>query len=80
MLYDLETGKTGASLIDRELSYERCDPTQCIVPVLAEKQRFRLGYLPGAYGDAIVSPDQRWVAFTARHAFGPSDLLVVSKQ
>jgi hypothetical protein len=80
MLYDLRTGKTGASLIDKEPSYERCDPAQCVVAALAEKQEFRLGYLPGYYGDAIVSPDERWVAFTARHVFGPADLLVVSKQ
>ena len=59
------------------LSREACHPWQCVTPALTEKQPFALGYLPGQYEDALVSPDGRWVAFTAEHVYGPEDLLVI---
>jgi len=59
---------------------ETCHPTQCISPALDEKQLFPLGYLPGQYQEALISPDGRWVAFTAGHVYGPEDLLVLSNQ
>jgi hypothetical protein len=81
MLYDLKTGKIGASLADRAPSYETCKPGICVTPALAEKEFFApLYYLPGHFEDPVVSPDGRWVAFTARHVYGPEDLLVISKE
>jgi len=59
---------------------ETCHPTQCVSPALTEKQPFPLVYLPVQYQDALVSPDGRWVAFTAEHVYGPEDLLVISNE
>jgi hypothetical protein len=56
---------------------ETCHPTQCVSLALTEKQPFPLGYLPGQYQDALMSPDGRWVAFTAEYVYGPEDLLVI---
>jgi hypothetical protein len=60
------------------LSHEACHPWVCVSPLLVEKQPFPLGYLPGRYKEALISPDGRWVAFTARHIYGLEDLLVIS--
>ena len=62
------------------LSREICHPWQCVAPALAEKQPFPLGYLLGQYKDVLISPDGRWVAFTAEHVYGPEDLLVISNE
>jgi hypothetical protein len=63
------------------LSRGTCHPSQCVLPVLAEKQPFAPGYyLPGQYKDVLISPDGRWVAFTAEHVYGPEDLLVISNE
>ncbi len=59
---------------------ETCRPMQCVSPALGEKMPFPLGYLPGQYQDTLMSPDGRWVAFTAEHVYGPEDLLVISNQ
>ena len=81
MLYDLNTGKIGLSLIDRAPSYETCKPGVCVTPALAEKEFFApLYYLPGHFEDPVVSPDGHWVAFTARHVYGPEDLLIISRE
>jgi len=81
MLYDLKTGKIGASLTDRAPSYETCNPAVCVSPALAERTYFPpLHYLPGHFKDPVVSPDGRWVAFTARHVYGPENLLVISRE
>lgn len=81
MLYDLKTGKIGGSLADRAPSYETCKPGECVSPALAEKKYFPpLHYLPGHFEDPVVSPDGRWVAFTARHVYGPEDLLIISRE
>ena len=62
------------------LSDETCAPGLCVSPALAERTYFPpLYYLPGHFGDPLVSPDGRWVAFTARHVYGPEDLLIISK-
>ncbi len=60
------------------LARESCPLSQCVSPALAEKQLFPLGYLPGQYKDALISPNGRWIAFTAEHIFGPEVLLVMS--
>jgi len=63
------------------LSHETCSPGVCVSPALAEKKYFPpLHYLPGHFGDPVVSPDGRWVAFTARHVYGPEDLLIISRE
>jgi hypothetical protein len=82
--YHLDTD--GVSPFDGDmnaLSDETCAPGVCISPLLVEKKYFPpLHYLPGHFKDPVVSPDGRWVAFTARHTrhiYGPEDLLVISR-
>jgi len=60
------------------LSQETCATSKCVLPALAERGLFEQGYHPGEYGDAFVSSDGHWVAFTAEHIYGPEDLLVIS--
>ena len=60
------------------LSQETCATSKCVLPALAERGPFEQGYHPGEYGDAFVSSDGHWVAFTAEHIYGPEDLLVIS--
>ncbi len=62
--------------VDR-LSRESCSRSTCVNPGLAEVYPGG-GYFPGQYETVLVSPDRRWVAFTARHVYGPEDLLVIS--
>jgi len=51
----------------------------CVSPALAERTYFPpLHYLPGHFEDPVISPDGRWIAFTARHVYGPEDLLIIS--
>jgi len=80
--YHLDTN--GVSPFDGDLdalSDKTCAPSVCVSPALAERTYFPpLYYLPGHFGDPLVSPDGRWVAFTARHVYGPEDLLVISKR
>jgi len=61
------------------LSDETCVPGVCVSPALAEKKDFPpLHYLPGHFEDPVISPDNRWIALTSRHVYGPEDLLVIS--
>jgi hypothetical protein len=62
------------------LSQETCARSDCVLPALAARKQFEQGYYPGEYGGAFVSPDGRWVAFTAEHIYGPEDLLVISSE
>ena len=62
------------------LSQETCATSKCVLPALAARKQFEQGYYPGEYGDAFISPDDRWVAFTAEHIYGPEDLLVISHE
>jgi len=81
LLYNVRTGKSGVSLVDRAPSHETCDPAVCVSPALAGGEYFPpLHYLPGHFKDAVISPDGRWVAFTAEHIYGPEDLLVISSE
>ncbi|MBL7063114.1 MAG: hypothetical protein ISS49_02750 [Anaerolineae bacterium] len=79
--YHLDTDEV--SPYDRDvdaLSQEICATSKCVLPALAARKQFEQGYYPGAYGDAFISPDDRWVAFTAEHIYGPEDLLVISHE
>jgi hypothetical protein len=60
------------------ISRETCLPSLCVLPALAKREPFEQGYHPGQYEDALISPDDRWVAFAAEHIYGPEDLLVIS--
>ena len=63
------------------LSDETCAPGVCVSPALAEKKYFPpLHYLPGHFEDPVISPDGHWIAFTARHVYGPEDLLIISRE
>lgn len=68
--YDVKTGATTpfTGSIER-LSGER-----------APRAIAALDYFPGKYDRTSVSPDGRWIAFTARHVYGPEDLLVMSNE
>jgi len=59
------------------LSRESCSRSICVHPGLAEVYPGG-GYFPGQYETPLVSPDGRWVAFTAEHVYGPEDLLILS--
>jgi len=81
LAYHLATDAVAPFLGDPSaLSCDTRSPAVCVAPALAERAYFPpLHYLPGHFEDPIVSPDGRWVAFTARHVYGPEDLLVISK-
>jgi hypothetical protein len=32
---------------------------------------------PEHFEDAVISPNEQWVVFTAEHLYGPEDLLVI---
>jgi hypothetical protein len=75
--YHLDTDEVTPFVGDLDaLVHETCAPLVCVLPALAEKEPFEQGYYPGRYEDALISPDGRWVAFTAEHIYGPEDLLV----
>jgi hypothetical protein len=75
--YDVESERSGAYLSDEESLREPCNPRKCVRPHLAYTPS---GYYPGVYPEPLVSPDGRWVAFTAEHIFGPEDLLVIARE
>jgi hypothetical protein len=75
--YDVENESSGTYLSDEEILREPCNPRECVRPHLAYTPS---GYYPGVYPEALVSPDGRWVAFTAEHIFGPEDLLVIARE
>jgi hypothetical protein len=62
------------------LTRETCATSNCVLPALAERKQFEQGYYPGQYGTPLISPDDRWVAFTTKHVYGPEDLLVISHE
>jgi hypothetical protein len=61
------------------LSREFCSRSTCVNPRLAEVYPGG-GYFPGQYEAVLISPDGRWIAFTAEHVYGPEDLLVISSE
>jgi hypothetical protein len=76
-VYDVETGQAALSLADEPpLFQDTCDPQTCVKPRLATEWLFSGHQSPQAY----ISPDGRWIAFTARHVYGPEDLLIVSTE
>ncbi|MBE9507517.1 MAG: hypothetical protein IMY86_05655 [Chloroflexi bacterium] len=80
LIYDLDTGTVMPFERDVDaLSREPCSRSTCVHPGLAEMHPGG-GYFPGQYETPLVSPDGRWVAFTAEHIYGPEDLLVISNQ
>jgi len=77
--YHLDTGEVSPYDGDLDtISRETCLPSLCVLPALAKREPFEQGYHPGQYEDVIISPDGRWVAFTAEHVYGPEDLFVIS--
>ncbi len=59
------------------LSKETCSRSTCVIPWLAETYPGG-GYFSGQYETVLISPDGRWIAFTAEHVYGPEDLVVIS--
>lgn len=59
---------------------ETCPPATCVCPALAPRELYEQGYYPGQYEEALISPDGRWVAFTAEYIYGPEDLLIISNR
>jgi len=79
--YHLDTDEVSPFEGDLDaLTHETCAPSVCVLPALAKRELFEQGYHPGQYEDALISPDGRWVAFTAEHIYGPEDLLVISNE
>jgi len=74
--YDLETGRTQRYTMDEtSLTRSTCAPQACVVPLLDTEWLFS----GRQSSEALFSPDGRWIAFTARHVYGPEDLLIISK-
>lgn len=81
LAYSVVTGRV-APFEGGEASLHRrtCDPGQCVTPGLTVQGGFPPpGYFSGHFADPLLSPDDRRVAFTARHVYGPEDLLVLGK-
>jgi len=73
--YDLETGRTQRYTMDEtSLTRNTCSPKVCILPLL-DTEWFFSGRQSS---EAFISPDGHWIAFTARHGYGPEDLLIIS--
>ena len=75
--YDVETGRRAPYTADEgSLTQDTCGFHACIKPRLDTEWFFS-----GRSGssDGLVSPDGRWIAFTARHVYGPEDLLIISR-
>lgn len=81
LAYSVPTGRVAPFEGDVASLYRRtCDPGQCVTPGLAVQRGFPPpGYFPGQFGEPLLSPDGRRVAFTARHVYGPEDLLVLGR-
>ena len=74
--YDVETGRrVPYTAGERSLTQDTCGFHDCIKPRL-DTQWFFSGR--SGSSDGLVSPGGRWIAFTARHVYGPEDLLVIS--
>ncbi len=62
------------------LARETCLYWSCVRPLL-EKDYVHSSSpsarYPAVSNDSVVSPDGKWVAFRARHVYGPEDLLVI---
>ena len=75
--YDVKTGQRAPYTEDEtSLTQNTCGFHACIKPRLDTEWFFS-----GRSGssDGLISPDGRWIAFTARHVYGPEDLLIISR-
>lgn len=81
LAYSVATGQVAPFERDPASLYRRtCAPSQCVTPGLTAQTGFPPpGYFSGHFGDPVLSPDSRWVAFTARHIYGPEDLLMLGR-
>lgn len=79
--YSVKTGEVAPFEGDlTSLHRQTCDPNRCVQPGLAPAPGFPPpGYFTGHFRDPLISPDGRRVAFTARHVYGPEDLLVMER-
>jgi hypothetical protein len=60
---------------------ETCSYWSCVRPLLEKDSILSSSpssRYPAIPNDSVVSPDGKWVAFRARHVYGPEDLLVVA--
>ncbi len=63
------------------LRRQTCSPNRCVTPGLVVQAGFPPpGYFSGQFGEPLLSPDGRRVAFTARHVYGPEDLLILESE
>lgn len=78
--YNVESKETTPFTGDVEpLSRRTCPFDDCVRPLLTEVIRLyspKPRY-PEHFRDAVISPDEQWVVFTAEHIYGPEDLLVI---
>ncbi|MBC7226508.1 MAG: hypothetical protein H5T61_04685 [Thermoflexales bacterium] len=79
LAYSVATGRSTPFEGDPGSLYRQtCSPSRCVTPGLTAQAGFPPpGYFSGHFGDPLLSPDGRRVAFTARHVYGPEDLLVL---
>ncbi len=81
LAYSVATGRITPFEGDPDSLYRQtCSPDRCVTPGLTVQADFPPpGYFSGHFGDPLLSPDGRRVAFTARHVYGPEDLLVLGR-
>ncbi|MCS7178422.1 MAG: hypothetical protein RML46_07490 [Anaerolineae bacterium] len=79
LAYSVTTGRVAPFEGDLDSLYRQtCPPNQCVMSGLAAQAGFPPpSYFSGYFGDPLPSSDGRRVAFTARHVYGPEDLLVL---
>lgn len=74
--YDLETAVAAPFEGNPdEVVSQLCARASCVEPGLSVVSPI---HFPGHYAMPLLSPDGRWVAFTARHTYGPEDLFLVA--
>lgn len=62
-----------------QLARTTCAFDDCVRPLLTEYNDLYspTPRYPEHFEDAVISPNEQWVAFTAEHIYGPEDLLVI---
>ncbi len=62
------------------LRRQTCSPNRCVTPGLVVQAVPAAGLLLRSVREPLLSPDGRRVAFTARHVYGPEDLLILESE
>jgi hypothetical protein len=62
-----------------QLERVTCIYSKCVRPLLSQDYVHATPpRYPLSFKEAVISPDQKWIAFVAEHVYGPEDLLLIS--